>query len=184
MHVDGSGVRRVSNGMGRTTCGYFYDGGRRILYSSTFEDSPDVPAAARPLAGLRLAARPLRDLHRESRRLATSGRLTTERRLRRRGHRVARREAGGLHQHPRRRHRALHDERGRERRAAADPPAGLRRRRLLLARRQADRLAGDVPRDRRRTRADYLRPAGAAAGAPVPARALGGTTPTAATPGR
>ena len=43
MNVDGSGMRRVSNGLGRTTCGYFYDGGRRILYSSTFEDSPDCP---------------------------------------------------------------------------------------------------------------------------------------------
>jgi hypothetical protein len=28
-------MRRVSNGLGRTTCGYFYDGGRRIFYSST-----------------------------------------------------------------------------------------------------------------------------------------------------
>ena len=43
MNVDGSGLRRVSNGLGRTTCGYFYDGGRRILYSSTFEDSPACP---------------------------------------------------------------------------------------------------------------------------------------------
>jgi Tol biopolymer transport system component len=44
MNVDGSGLRRVSNGLGRTTCGYFFDGGRRILYSSTFEVSPDCPA--------------------------------------------------------------------------------------------------------------------------------------------
>ena len=43
MNVDGSGVRRVSNGEGRTTCGYFYDGGRRILYSSTFADAPGCP---------------------------------------------------------------------------------------------------------------------------------------------
>ncbi len=45
MNVDGSGMRRVSNGLGRTTCGYFYDGGRRILYSSTFEHSPECPPA-------------------------------------------------------------------------------------------------------------------------------------------
>ena len=45
MNVDGSGLRRVSSGRGRTTCGYFYDGGRRILYSSTFEDSPQCPPA-------------------------------------------------------------------------------------------------------------------------------------------
>jgi len=43
MDRDGSGLRRVSNGLGRTTCGYFFDGGRRILYSSTFEHSPDCP---------------------------------------------------------------------------------------------------------------------------------------------
>jgi TolB protein len=43
MRLDGSGLRRVSNGLGRTTCGYFYDRGRRILYSSTFEHSPECP---------------------------------------------------------------------------------------------------------------------------------------------
>ena len=43
MNADGSDVRRVSNGLGRTTCGYFYDRGRRILYSSTFEDAPGCP---------------------------------------------------------------------------------------------------------------------------------------------
>jgi Tol biopolymer transport system component len=43
INVDGSGLRRVSNGLGRTTCGYFYDRGRRILYSSTFENSPACP---------------------------------------------------------------------------------------------------------------------------------------------
>jgi Tol biopolymer transport system component len=43
MNADGSGMRRVSNGLGRTTCGYFSDRGRRILYSSTFEDSPKCP---------------------------------------------------------------------------------------------------------------------------------------------
>ena len=36
VNVDGSGLRRISNGAGRTTCGYFYDGDRRVLYSSTF----------------------------------------------------------------------------------------------------------------------------------------------------
>jgi TolB protein len=43
MSVDGTGLRRVSNGLGRTTCGYFSHGGRRILYSSTFEASPACP---------------------------------------------------------------------------------------------------------------------------------------------
>jgi TolB protein len=44
INVDGTGLRRVSNGLGRTTCGYFYDNDRRIFYSSTFKNSPDCPA--------------------------------------------------------------------------------------------------------------------------------------------
>jgi Tol biopolymer transport system component len=43
INVDGSGLRRVSNGLGRTTCGYFYDDDRRIFYSSSFKHSPDCP---------------------------------------------------------------------------------------------------------------------------------------------
>lgn len=43
INVDGSGLRRVSNGLGRTTCGYFYDNDRRILYSSTFAHDPACP---------------------------------------------------------------------------------------------------------------------------------------------
>ena len=43
MNIDGSGLRRISNGQGRTTCGYFYDDDRRVLYSSTFRNSPDCP---------------------------------------------------------------------------------------------------------------------------------------------
>ncbi len=43
INSDGTGMQRVSNGKGRTTCGYFYDGGRRILYSSTFEHAPECP---------------------------------------------------------------------------------------------------------------------------------------------
>jgi len=35
MTVDGTGLHRVSNGKGRTTCGYFFDDDRRILYSTT-----------------------------------------------------------------------------------------------------------------------------------------------------
>ena len=43
MNIDGSGMRRISNGLGRTTCGYFYDNDRRVLYSSTFRNSPACP---------------------------------------------------------------------------------------------------------------------------------------------
>jgi Tol biopolymer transport system component len=35
----------VSTGKGRVTCGYFYEGGKRILYASTHLDSPDCPTA-------------------------------------------------------------------------------------------------------------------------------------------
>src|SRR5438105_11134509 len=35
MNVDGSGVRRVSTGYGKTTCGYFFDADRRIFFAST-----------------------------------------------------------------------------------------------------------------------------------------------------
>lgn len=41
--VDGSGLRRVSGGLGRTTCGYFLDGGARMLYSSTHHAGAACP---------------------------------------------------------------------------------------------------------------------------------------------
>jgi Tol biopolymer transport system component len=43
MNIDGSGMRRISNGLGRTTCGYFYANDTRVLYSSTFKSSPECP---------------------------------------------------------------------------------------------------------------------------------------------
>ena len=43
VNIDGSGLRRVSNGLGRTTCGYFYAGDQRILYASTFNHDPKCP---------------------------------------------------------------------------------------------------------------------------------------------
>jgi TolB protein len=44
MNVDGTALRRVSNGKGRTTCGFFYPDGQHILYSSTFKGSEACPA--------------------------------------------------------------------------------------------------------------------------------------------
>jgi TolB protein len=35
MNVDGSNVKMISNGEGRTTCSYIFPGGKRVLYSST-----------------------------------------------------------------------------------------------------------------------------------------------------
>ena len=43
MNVDGSGVHRVSNGLGRTTCGYFFDHDRKVLFSSTHLADKDCP---------------------------------------------------------------------------------------------------------------------------------------------
>lgn len=45
MNIDGSGKRRVSNGQGRTTCGYFYDRDRRVFFASTHAASPACPPA-------------------------------------------------------------------------------------------------------------------------------------------
>jgi TolB protein len=36
-------TRRVSNGQGKTTCGYFLDRGQRVLYASTHLASPECP---------------------------------------------------------------------------------------------------------------------------------------------
>lgn len=41
--IDGSDERRVSTGTGRTTCGYFYPGGRDILFASTHATAPACP---------------------------------------------------------------------------------------------------------------------------------------------
>ena len=43
MKIDGSDLRRVSTGKGRTTCGYFYPDGRAIVYASTHERAAECP---------------------------------------------------------------------------------------------------------------------------------------------
>ena len=43
MKIDGSDLKRVSTGTGRTTCGYFYPDGRRIVYASTHERAAECP---------------------------------------------------------------------------------------------------------------------------------------------
>jgi Tol biopolymer transport system component len=43
MNIDGSNVKMVSNGQGRTTCSYFFAKDSRILYSSTYLGSRDCP---------------------------------------------------------------------------------------------------------------------------------------------
>jgi TolB protein len=43
MNIDGSNVKLISNGDGRTTCSYFYPNGKRILYSSTHLGDKQCP---------------------------------------------------------------------------------------------------------------------------------------------
>lgn len=51
MNSDGSNLRMVSTGKGRTTCAYFTPDGKRIIYASTHLGSPDCPPAADRSAG-------------------------------------------------------------------------------------------------------------------------------------
>jgi TolB protein len=43
MKVDGTDVKRLSTGTGRTTCGYFYPDGKSIVFASTHLRSPECP---------------------------------------------------------------------------------------------------------------------------------------------
>lgn len=43
MNVDGSDLKMISNGEGRTTCSYFYPGAKRVLYSSTHLGDKQCP---------------------------------------------------------------------------------------------------------------------------------------------
>lgn len=43
MNIDGSNVKRVSNGDGRTTCSYFFNKGKKVLYGSTHLGSKECP---------------------------------------------------------------------------------------------------------------------------------------------
>jgi TolB protein len=51
MRIDGSHIRRVSNGRGKTTCGYFMDGDRRILFASSHALQMDCPPRPDPSKG-------------------------------------------------------------------------------------------------------------------------------------
>lgn len=43
MNIDGTGLRRVSNGQGQTTCGYFYADDKKILYATTARANAQCP---------------------------------------------------------------------------------------------------------------------------------------------
>jgi Tol biopolymer transport system component len=51
MNVDGSGLRRVSNGQGKTTCGYFMAGDRRVFFASTHAADSACPPRPDPSKG-------------------------------------------------------------------------------------------------------------------------------------
>lgn len=43
MNIDGTGTKMISNGDGRTTCAFFHDNNRRVLYGSTHLGSKECP---------------------------------------------------------------------------------------------------------------------------------------------
>ncbi|MEO7713790.1 MAG: hypothetical protein ABIV10_12815, partial [Gemmatimonadaceae bacterium] len=51
MKVDGSALRRVSTGTGKTTCGFFYAGDERILFGSSHSLQTECPAKPDPSKG-------------------------------------------------------------------------------------------------------------------------------------
>jgi len=51
MRIDGSDLKRVSNGQGKTTCGYYMDGDRRIFYASTHAADTTCPPKPDPSKG-------------------------------------------------------------------------------------------------------------------------------------
>ena len=51
MNTDGSHVVRASNGVGKTTCGYFMNGDRRILFASSAALEKDCPPRPDPSKG-------------------------------------------------------------------------------------------------------------------------------------
>lgn len=46
MNLDGSNMKLVSTGKGRTTCAYFFPDGKKIIYASTHAVSPECPPKA------------------------------------------------------------------------------------------------------------------------------------------
>ena len=63
MNADGSNQHRVSNGEGRTTCGYFLPDNKHIIYASTHAAGPSCPADADRSKGYVWAVYPSYDLY-------------------------------------------------------------------------------------------------------------------------
>ena len=51
MKADGTDVRRVSNGDGKTTCGWFLPGGKRLIFASSHAHQKECPKRPDPSSG-------------------------------------------------------------------------------------------------------------------------------------
>jgi TolB protein len=77
MRTDGSDLRRVSSGAGRTTCGYFFPDGQSILFASTHLAGPACPPKPSYERGYVWPIYDTYDIFRASRDGSTVTRLTT-----------------------------------------------------------------------------------------------------------
>ena len=77
MNADGSNQHRVSNGEGRTTCGYFLPDNKHIVYASTHAAGPSCPADADRSKGYVWAVYPSYDLYIANDDGSNAKRLTT-----------------------------------------------------------------------------------------------------------
>lgn len=78
MNADGSGVRLVSTGKGRTTCGYFLADGKHIVYASTHGAGPECPPPPDRSQGYVWAVYPSYDIFLATDRGEILKRLTSE----------------------------------------------------------------------------------------------------------
>jgi Tol biopolymer transport system component len=51
MRVDGTGLQQVSNGLGKTTCGWFFPGGQRLFFASSHAHDSTCPPRPDPSQG-------------------------------------------------------------------------------------------------------------------------------------
>jgi TolB protein len=51
MNIDGSNIHRISNGHGKTTCGYFFDGDHKVFFGSTHGADTACPPKPDPSKG-------------------------------------------------------------------------------------------------------------------------------------
>jgi Tol biopolymer transport system component len=51
MNIDGTDMKLLSSGKGRTTCGFFFPDGKSIVYASTFLGGAECPPKPDPAAG-------------------------------------------------------------------------------------------------------------------------------------